>query len=464
MSREWAGTVLAGLLVACGGNTNDHAPHPETVTETVTAAGAGGSDGGASSDVVVGGAMSAGAGRSSLGDEQLVGRGFTFASSLCGLRAGGEPSGPAVGVSNLYVRRAAKAGLEIVTYTRSGGAPIIEVHPLERDGDRWLARDVASCAWLEGYEDFWTKSERGDWSLEFLPARGGDAIVVRVTAAFAEGDVSALASPDVTPPTLSTFAEAEPFRSLVDGYGSSDFSSYFVFSEPLARAGVVVRDRRGREVQISRYLETNDFVWGFVVTDELSSDARIGGEIEDLAGVEVELDEAYPGIDLEVVDGDFEEGVAYESSDLWIGEGAPTCGQSGAATSPERPTLPPIAGQKSFLLDVDGWGTCSVFFRVARLESSTQLRFTARRIALPEDNPEETPAYLMVCVSSLEEGDDRACSSISPTWVLDDANSTQGAQVSLPTEISVPLSSDAEDLWVGLETDRRLWLDSLHTE
>jgi len=472
MGRKWLGLALASWCAACGTTTANEVPEDP---EMATAAGAGGASagsgpdgGGAGADAAPGGAGGTTTNADVTGAALLAGRAFTFASSLCSPQAGWEASGEAEGVSSLYVRRTKAGGLEIVTYTRAEGAPVIEVHPLEQDGDAWRAKDVAGCAWLYGYEDFSTEVEKADWRIRFLPIEGADAMEAVVTAAFEDGEISATARPDVTPPALSTFAEARPFRGLVDGFGSGDFSRYFVFSEPLSASDIVVRDRHGADVVISRYLETKGYVWGFVVTDDLSSEAVLSGQVEDLAGLRTQLSQPYPGVDQDAIDGEFEHGAQFETSDIWIGEGPSTCGSSGPTTAPEPLSLPPIAGQMSFHVDTDGWYGCSIFFRVARLESATKLSFIARRIVLiPEDRElgdDASDRDLYVCLSSLDADKDRACSVISPAWTPDETYSTLAAAVSLPAEVSVDIPWSADDLWVEIQTQRRLWLDSLETK
>lgn len=465
MAFKWVGMGVAAVLAACGGSAKGGGEPPDV--EPVAGAGAGGRDDGAdpNADGEGGREPFGGAGAGPVTGitelDRLAGRSFTFSSSLCSSAAGSQAVGEPMGVSSIHVRGGEQGGLEIVTYTRAGGAPIIEVHPLERAGDWWKAKDVVGCAWLDGYEDFRTESESADWSLQFRPDGEGGELELVVTAAFDESKVSARAKRDVTPPVLSTFAEAKPFRGSVDDYSTSDFSRNFVFSEPLAKSEVMVKDRHGEEVTIGRYLEESDYVWGFTVTDHLSSDAQISGYVEDLAGLGVQLDQPYPGIDLAVVDGDFEEDVAFETSDIWVGEAPETCGQSGAEASLPPLTLPPIAGQWSFHVDA-GWDHCSIFFRLARNQSSTKLSFIARRIVLTDDD-EQNSDDLWVCVSSLDAGNDRRCSHVSPPWMPDQMYTTQTAAVSLPSEISVDLPL-GDDLWVEIETEQRLWLDSFHTQ
>lgn len=392
---------------------------------------------------------------------RVSGKGFTVDEPLC---PPGISDGPRDGVSSLssvYVRGAGNGSLDLVTYTRAGGAPVIEVHRLSRSGSGWKARDVVTGAWGEGNGNRVTTRTHVADELELIFRTPGDgrALELSLRARQPGMTTNARATLDVTPPELGVLSA---YSDVVDGYGANDFSRYFVFSEPIASPSVSVRDRSGAPVPIKR-LETNGYMWGFAVSDQLSSLASINGEVADLQGTEARLAEPYPGIDLEAIDGEFESELSFMDSDIWVGYDAPDCTLSGATTSPPSHELPPLAGRRSFFINGET-SRCSVFFRVARGDSAkTRLVFSAAQIARESD--EATDAGVKVCVSSLDVGNDRFCSLVTPGWVTDAARSAEGVTVSIPQSISISsLPLGVPDLWVEIQPSHSLWIDSLRFE
>lgn len=462
---KWRRVALVGLMAWGTGCGAESADTPDPLSE----AGMAGApvDDGHGRDGGEGGGGGKVNGPANPPAEQLVGHGFTVSSSLCpqALDRLGFDEGVANGLSSFFVREGAKGGLELITYTRAGGAPIVETHALEQDRGRWVAHDVVTCAWLYGYEDYETESyASASVSFDFEPAQDGELKEANVSATLPDGEVvTSTAVADREGPTVSEFAEAVGGRGFVDGYGSGYFGSFFVFSEPLASSAIEVRDAQGNAVAVDEYLTTDELVWGFSVRDVLSADATISGEVEDLSGNSSELAASYPGINVSIQDGDFESSGGLVNSDLWVGQGPQSCGEAGVFPSLAKLAtlvdVPALAGKSSLFIPMD----CSLFVRVQRATGADQLRFDVRRLEEAGADPLCGPG-VSVCVSSLGSANDGVCSTLEPEWLVDEQYSSESVSVSLPSSLTFALPKSGDDLLVEIGSSWGLWVDSLRTQ
>ena len=475
MRGIWVGLILGpAVAIACGdGDEIDDGPPPmcEPSVEAM------GGDRGlvpdpTGCDVAVVRAAERGISSSKLvvDEEELAGKGFDLASSLCPSNWA-EERRPGTSVETFYVRAAKAGGLELVTSTAAGGDLKLQVTPLQRSNQGYDAWNVNTCARLDdAFEDTreTTRSSVEAMHLVFWRTSTNAPLRARVAVADPRGPIASDASFDATAASARVISVGGLVQG-VDNFNAGLSRRNFVFSEPVSGdSEVTVTDQDGGAIDVT-YVTTDDYKLGFEIDDAVLT-AQIELRLVDLAGNATTAMLSQPVVELDAITGDFETKPDLLDPINWpelpgYTEGE-DCKVPGVGATPAdvfdgvSVNTPALEGNSSFLFGSE-FSTCSVGFRMTRPAAATQIAFDARSIGSAHDNSHPS---IELCVSSLAAGGDKSCATQEIAWEADPEFSTAARPVSVPHTLIFPLPESGSDMLVTISTPLPLWLDSLRME